>query len=242
MRLKRNPDGEQVLAGFYDYSHQNTPYAKEQFEIYRNGKKQIISFFSNIYARTPSGETLHIYVDYTITTNGPPDKVLVEKTLGKNHNSEIYQYNRSTNRIDYSYIAEKNEIHTKVPVTSHFHIAVPAAASSLLFVRNRQKEFHKHEALTLVTGQNKWSFEKSPILKSIMLYKTQKKKAPIKIGNETFHAHIFKIYDNPENNNFNPQAPHLNAYIDTHLNVPYLLEHSDGTKISISSWEPTFKN
>ena len=242
MRLKRDPDGEQVVTGFYDYFYKNAPYAEEEFEIYHNSKKKLTSLFSSIHARTPTGETLHIYVDYTVSTNGPPNKVLIEKTLGKSYNSEIYQYHRAENRVDYFYASKKEETHLKIPVTSHFHIAGPAAASSLLFIRNRQKEFHKHEALTLLTGQNKWSFEKAPSLKSVMLYKPQEKKESFKVGTETFQAHIFKIYENTGNENFDPETPHLEAYMDTQLNIPYALEYPDGTKISIKNWDYPLKN
>ena len=237
MRLKRTPGGERIFKGFYDYTQQNNSYSEEEFEVYRDQQGPAISFFSSIYARMVTGEMLHIYVDYMVYKDYVPCKVLIEKTLGKNRSSEIYQYDKMNNLVSYFFVSDDEEKHVKIPVTSRFHIAAPSAVSSMLFVQNRQEGISEQTFFSLLSGKNKWSFEEAPALKSIILYKLREKMEPLKIGRETVYAHVYKLYENTERDNLNPESPHMSVYMSQHFKIPYMFQSLDGVKIKIKKWE-----
>ena len=242
MKLKRTPEGERIFRGFYDYSHKNNFYSEEEFEVYRSRQEPTVSFFSNIYARMKTGEMLHTYVDYMVSKDYVPYKILVEKTLGKNRSSEIYQYDKARSLVNYFFLAGGKENHVKIPVTSCFHIAAPSAASSMLFVQDRREEISEQTFCTFLTGQNKWFFEAAPVLKPVVLYKPRDKMESLEIGVETVYAHVYKLYENKEREHLNVDSPHLNIYMSQHFNIPYMFQSSDGVEIKIKKWEQLAKS
>ena len=237
LRLRRTPTGERIFKGFYEYSHGKKSYSEEEFEVYRNPLGPMLSFFSSIYARMATGEMLHIYVDYTVYKDYVPCKILIEKTLGKNYSREIYQHEKDKSLVNYFFISDDEEKHVEIPVTSRFHIAAPSAVSSMLFVQSRREGISEQTFFTLLTGKNKWSFEESPGLKSIVLYKPREKMESLKIGMETVSAHVYRLYEDTEGDNLNPDSPHLNVYMSQYFNIPYMFQSLGGGEIRIKKWE-----
>ena len=237
MRLKRTPLGEQVFKGFYDYYQGNNSYSEEEFEVYRNSQDRGMSFFSNIYARMSTGEMLHIYVDYMVYKNYVPYKIVIEKTLGKNKSSEIYQYDKTKELVSYLFVSDEEEKSVEIPVTSRFHIAAPSAVSSMLFIQNQRKGISEQAFFTLLTGKNHWRFEEAPTLKSIVLYKPREKMEPFKIDMETVYAHVYRLYENTKEEKFSEVSPFLSAYMSQYFNIPYMFESSSGMKIKIRNWK-----
>ena len=241
LKIKRIPDGEIIFKGFYDYSHGSNPYSEEEFEVYRNRKESMMSFFSNIYARLVTGEMLHVYVDYMVSKDCGPYKVLVEKTLGKNRSKEIYQHDKANNVVNYFFISEDKEKHVEIAVPPRFHIAAPSAISSMLFVQNRREESSEQTFCTFLTGQNKWAFEAAPTLQSVVLYKPREKMESLKIDGETVWAHVYKLYENTEGENLNLESPHLSVYMSQQFNIPYMFQSLSGVKIRIKKWENVYQ-
>ena len=240
MKIKRIPEGERVFKGFYDYSVGARSYSKEEFEVYHSSQGSTMSFFSSIYTRMTTGEMLHIYVDYMVSKDFLPYRIMVEKTLGKNRSSEIYQYDKTKNLVNYFFATDEEEKHVNVAVASRFHIATPAAVSSMFFVQNCREGSGEQTFCTLLTGQNKWVFESEPVLKSVILYKPREKMEPVKIGMETVYAHVYRLYENTEGGNLN--SPHLNVYMSQHFNIPYMFRSPEGTSVWIKKWEYTTRN
>ncbi|MCR9203927.1 MAG: hypothetical protein NXH75_05090, partial [Halobacteriovoraceae bacterium] len=77
METRRRPRGEKVYRGAYNYLKGDTLYAQEEFEVYKDRKELGMTFFAELHSRVATGELLTVFVDYVITKEYVPQKLVI---------------------------------------------------------------------------------------------------------------------------------------------------------------------
>ena len=236
-RLKRNPKGEKIYQGTYEYRNKSRTYSQEEFLVYRNNSGFSFSFFSQMDCLVATGEILRVYVDYVVSKDHTPQKVFVEKTLGERQSSELYQYDRIKSCINYFFISSDEKKHHEIPVTSRFHISTPTMVTSMLFLKNRPNNISGKDFHTLFTSQNEWDFSSPPQSKSVVVQRSPHGTVSYKVGEELISVPVYNLYENVDDGVLSAKMPSLEIYMSKHLNIPYSISCKDGLKIEIKKFE-----
>ena len=231
LRLKRNPMGEKIYQGVYDYHRGNNTYSEEEFLVYRDNSALSLSFFSLMHARVATGELLKVYVDYTVSKDYTPQKVLIEKTLGKRQISEVYQYDKVKSRIGYFFISQKGKKHSEIPITSNFHITTPTTVTSMLFLKPQKDKSMGKNFYSLFTCHNQWEFASAPKAQSVIIQRKHLGTSKLKIGEEYVSSAVYNLYENAASGAVTPEMPSIEVYMSRYVNIPYMLKTKDGLHI-----------
>lgn len=235
MDLRRRVKGEKVYRGAYKYLKGETVYCEEEFEVYKDRKELNLSFFAELHSRVATGELLTTYVDFQISKDYVPIKVLVEKTLGKEVVKEIYDFNKRTNVIDYLFISKKGEQHCQITTNPKFGIQTPAACTSMLFLRSKKEDTTAKNYFNIITSFNHWKFENEPSQQTIVLERAGSSQESMLIEGQSVQAIQYKMYNAEELSEAENQnlVEISKSYVSKHATIPYLVKSDDGIKIQI---------
>lgn len=233
LELKRTPRGEKIYRGAFDYYRGDNIYSEEEFEVWKESQNMTYSIFSKLHSRVATGELLTIYVDYQCTKDFVPENVLVEKALGKELVTEIYNFNKKENLVDYLFISKEGQVHDQINSSPKFHIATPTAASSMLFLRSKKEDTTSKNFYITLQSNNDWKFKELPSFKNITMQRISTTAEDVKINGSTVSATEYKLFEDSNNDEEDYNPAHLNVFMSKHLGIPYSIQSEDGTKILV---------
>ena len=235
MEIRRKPRGDKVYRGAYNYYKGETLYCEEEFEVYKDRKELGMSFFAEQVSRVATGELLTTYVDYTLTKDYVPQKLMVERKLGELIVREMYDFNPRNNMVDYIFINKKGQEHVQVQVPPKFTITTPAACTSMLYLKTKKEDTTSKNYFSILSSTNQWTFEKEPFQQTIAAERTALASENINIDGHSVSATPYKIYDvtDLDKTDDHDLVPHLTTQISKHATIPYVIKSDDGIRIQI---------
>lgn len=235
MDIKRKPRGEKVYRGAYNYFKGETLYAEEEFEVYKDRKELGMSFFAQLHARVATGELLSIYLDYTVTKDYIPQKLLVEKMIGKEMVTEVFDFDPRKNTMDYIFISTTGKEHINMQVPPKFGITTPTTSTSLIFTKYKKEDSTSRNYYQVLSSGNQWTFENQPFQQSIVTERVALAAESVNIEGQSVQAIPYRIWDanqlseeeDPNNVDF------ISVQMSRHASIPYMVKSTDGTRIQI---------
>jgi hypothetical protein len=235
MEIRRRPRGDKVYRGAYNYYKGETLYAEEEFEVYKDRKELGMSFFAEIHSRVSTGELLVIYVDFALTKDYVPQKLMVERSLGELVVKEIYDFNPRTNVIDYIFMSKKGQEHKQLQVPPKFSITTPSASTSMLFLKTKKEDTTAKNFYPILSSTNQWSFETTPFQQTVAAERTALASENINIDGHSVAATPYKVFDVIDLDKAQEQdgVPFATTHISKHATIPYIIRSQDGLRIQI---------
>ncbi|MBH48314.1 MAG: hypothetical protein CME71_09120 [Halobacteriovorax sp.] len=223
--------GEKVLRGSYNYFRFNNIYSEETFEVYRDRQDFSVSFYADIHSRVSTGELLTINVDVKLGKDFVPTYVKVVRALGKDHVTETYTFEKSSSSVEYTFETESESESAKIPISSKFHVATPAACSSMVFLKSKKEDTTSKNYYHLIQSSNNWKYDSVPGVKMIAMQRIGTGSENIVIDGHSVQATHYKLFEDDSDALDNQQS--LKVHISKHATVPYMIKSDDGTKIQI---------
>ncbi len=235
MELQRKPRGSKVYTGFYNYLQGGTVYCEEEFEVYKDRQELSLSFFANQHISVATGELLNIYLDYTVTKDFIPQKVLIRKSLGKESVAEIYEFNAQENILDYIFLEKENKVHKQIPTPPQFTITTPCTCTSMLHLKSKKEDTTAKNYYQIISSTNYWTFENAPITQTLIMERIGLGSENINIGGSSISATTYKIFGEEQVIKGQGDSPlsFLKVYLSKYSTIPYLIESQDQTRIQI---------
>jgi len=214
--------------GCFEYYRGNELYCEENFDVLYHPKNQYYQFDCKIIGRVKTGEMLAINVMYEITDKFIPRMAFVDKTLGNQSSKELYTFDQKTSTLNYEFKGVDSEGSSQVNTNYKFHISLPSAATSMLFMKTRKFNNTSKNNYSVLSSYNQWKFEKGPEFQGLSLERIGANKDPLTIADNKVQAFKYKLCQEDldaasamMNSNKQSRNPFLLVYISSHLNIPY---------------------
>jgi len=235
MDIKRKPRGEKVYRGAFTYFKGDKLYAEEEFEVYKDRKELGMSFFARLHARVATGELLNIYVDYSLTKDYTPQKLLIEKDIGQESVTELFDFNPRKSGLDYIFINKAGEKHIQIPVPPKFGITTPTTSTSMLFLKYKKEDTTAKNYYQVLSSMNQWTFEQNPHIQNIVAERAALTAENINIDGQSVAATPYRIWDaaDLEEDVDTSQIDHASIQLSKFSSIPYQVKSQDGTRIQI---------
>lgn len=223
--------GDKILRGSYNYFRSNNIYSEETFEVYRDRQDFSMSYFADIHSRVATGELLTVNVDVKLNKEFIPTNVKVVRALGKDHATETYTYQKNTSTVLYTFETEDENVEEQIPISSKFHIATPAACSSMVFLKSKKEDTTSKNLYHLIQTDNKWNYESVPHVKIIAMQRVGTGTENVLIDGHTVQATQYRLFE--DKNDIIDNPPALKVHISKYASIPYIIKSDDGTRIQI---------
>lgn len=235
MEIKRKPRGDKVYRGAYNYYKGEKLYAEEEFEVYKDRKELGMSFFAQLHARVATGELLNIYVDLLLTKDYIPQKLLIEKDIGQESVTEIFDYDPRKNSLDYIFMNKLGKEHLQITVPSKFGITTPTASTSMIFLKSKKEDTTAKNYFQVLSSTNQWSYEKEPFMQMIVAERAALAAENISIDGQSVSATPYKLWDAAEVNEDGDFTglDFISTQLSKYATIPYQVKSLDGTRIQI---------
>ena len=235
MELKRKPRGDKVYRGAYRYLKGETVYCEEEFEVYKDRKELGMSFFAELHSRVSTGELLTIYVDYQISKDFIPQKVLIEKSLGKDLVSEVYDYDKKKGVLDYLFLTKDDRNHCQISTSPKFSITTPCACTSMLCLKTKKEDTTSKNFYQLISSRNNWTYEDEPYTNSMALERLGLGTESLLIEGQSVQATVYRMFSGEDLEKTPDQnlLPFLKVHLSKHATIPYQITSQSGEKIQI---------
>jgi hypothetical protein len=225
---------DKIYRGCFHYYRNETLYAEENFDVYRDKKEQTSHYISECSVRVSTGETLNIHVEYIVNKELVPLYVFIEKIMGKEFSKEIYDFNIRRSIITYTFKSSQTEEHTEEIMTPpRFHIATPTALTSTLFVRTKKFDASGRNVYTILTSNNNWEFVTTPHFTNPIVEKVGLANEKITIDGQNVLATPFRMFDEATDFKMVKDPAHIKIYLSPHGGIAYTIRSEEGTKIQI---------
>lgn len=218
---------QKIYRGCYDYYRGKDTYCEENFEVFFHHKDLYYRFVSKSMGRVQTGEMLTVTVKYEMTDKFVPRNASIEKVLGNQLSNETYEFDQKTNILHYHFKGNDGEGDVMLATNHKFHITLPSAATSLLFMKTKKFNNTSKNNYTIVGTNNQWKFEKGPEFKGVSLERIGANKDNITIGKSRLQAFKYKV--SPESldaasnmmKGKSEKKPFIVTHISNHLTIPY---------------------
>lgn len=225
---------DKIYRGAFTYIYNDNSYAEENFDVYKDKKDQTYHYVSEAIVKVTTGEVLNLHVEYIVNKEYIPQKVLIEKIMGKETTRETYEYMPRKNHLVYKFTNSKGEEHIEeISTAPKYHIATPTTASSMIFLRSKKFDANGKNAFNLLVGFNKWDFTEAPKFKSIILERAGITTEKMSIDGQTVQATQYRMYDESTDFKTVKDPQHIKIFLSQHGAIPYMVRTDDGTKIQI---------
>ncbi len=226
--------GDKVVTGIYSYHRHNNVYSEESFEVYRERQDNSLAFFSDIHSRVATGELLTVHVDIKASKDFIPHFVKVERSLGKAFVSETYTYLKNNSTVLYTFTSEHENHEIEIPTNPKFHVATPAACSSMLFLKSKKEDTTAKNFYNLIQSDNKWKFESEPQVKMVTMQRVGTGSENIVIDGQSVQATHYRMFeDSGSDSKILPPA--IKVFTSKFFTIPYIIRSDDGTRIQIKN-------
>ncbi len=227
-----------IYKGDFRYNKNNKTYSKEKFEVWENKDTHSTTFISNLLTKIEKREAIAIDVIYQIDGDKNPSYIQIKRDINGNISDEIFHIDKIKNILTYKFIKDKSEKKVIFPYGSNVHIATPASAPSLLFIKpqkNGSKCFQ-----TNIKSNNDLVFREEPKRSTFILEKSKYEGKSFYIGKKSYPTELYKIYDRPENVDLNnidyKDRPHLDIQLSQLSNIPFKIKSTDNYEIEMISF------
>jgi|GEM_PF-411301 len=226
---------KKVIRGAFQYNLNGNIYCEENFEIYRDKKEMLITYFSESMSRVSTGELLKISVEYQVTKDYVPQKVIVKKDLGKEKVEEIFKFDSKKNILSYTFKNKRSKHTQQVNTSPRFHVFTPSACTSILFFLSKKFDATSKNIYFVISSKNQWEYEHPVDSKMVALEKISLTSDTIKIGGQEVQAVHYKLIEDNKNEGAAKDAKPatIQVFLSRHYAVPYQLIAEDGTIIQI---------
>ena len=225
---------DKIYRGAFSYFRNETSYAEEIFDVYRDKKEQSYHYVSEAIVKVTTGEILNLHVEYIVNKDYIPQHVIIEKIMGKESTRETYDYIPKRNHLLYKFTNSKGDEHEQeISTAPKYHIATPTAASSMLFLRSKKFDASGKNSFNTLVSFNQWEYKEPPKFKNIILERVGLAAEKINIDGQNVQATQFKIFDEDTDFGISKDPQHIKITLSQHGAIPYLVRTDDGTKIQI---------
>jgi hypothetical protein len=226
---------DKIFRGAFTYQRNESTYADETFDVYRDKKEQTFHYVSESVVKVTTGEMLKIQVEYIVNKEYIPTYVRIEKIMGKETSKEIYEYNSKKNQLIYTFTSSKNEEPHKVEIVTapKFHITTPTAASSMLFMRSKKFDANGKNFFNILIANNQWDYKEAPVFKNMALERVALTSEKMNIDGQNVNATQYRMFDEGVDFKTVKEPPHIKIFLSQHGGIPYMIRTEDGTKIQI---------
>ena len=225
---------DKIYRGSFLYFRNDSQYAEENFDVYREKKDQTMHYISEATIRVSTGEILNLHVEYIVNKDFIPTYVMIEKIMGKDISKELYEYNVKKNYISYTLASTKTDpIKAEIATAPKFHITTPTAASSILFLKSKKFDANGKNSFNVLVSHNQWEFKENPHFKNVILERASLTAEKINIEGQNVQATQYRMYDEDTDFKNSKEPPHIKIYMSPHGGIPYMIKGEDGTRIQI---------
>lgn len=225
---------DKIYRGAFTYIYNDNSYAEENFDVYKDKKDQSYHYISEAVVKVTTGEVLNLHVEYIVNKEYIPQKVLIEKIMGKETTRETYEYIPRKNHLVYKFTNSKGDEHMEeISTAPKYHIATPTTASSMIFLRSKKFDANGKNSFNLLVGFNKWEFTEAPKFKNIILERAGITTEKMSIDGQTVQATQYRMYDESTDFKTAKDPQHIKIFLSQHGAIPYMVRTDDGTKIQI---------
>lgn len=225
---------DKLYRGAFSYSRNDSSYAEETFDVYRDKKDQNYHYISEAIVKVTTGEILNLRVEYIINKEYIPLYVAIHKIMGKESTVEFYEYNLRKNHIIYNFNNSKGDEHIEeISTAPKYHITTPTAASSMLFLRSKKFDASGKNSFNILVGSNIWDFKAAPVFKNILLERANLTVEKLNFDGQSVQATQYKMYDETTDFKSSKEPQHVKIFLSQHGAIPYQIRTDDGTKIQI---------
>ncbi len=235
MEIKRKPRGDKVYRGAYNYYKGDKLYAEEEFEVYKDRKELGMSFFARLHARVATGEFLNIYVDYMLSKDYIPQKLLIEKDIGQESVTELFDFNPRKNGLDYIFINKSGQKHINLTVPTKFGITTPTASTSMIFIKSKKEDTTSKNYFQVLSSSNQWEYIDDPYLQTIVAERAALSAENITIEGQSVTATPYRLWDASElgEDSDTTGLDYIVTQVSKYATIPYQVRSTDGTRIQI---------
>lgn len=223
--------GDKVFRGSYNYYRHNNIYSEEVFEVYRERQDFGMSFFADIHSRVSTGELLTVQVDVKITKDFIPYSVKVVRALGKDVVTETYSYTKTNSMVHYTFETKNEFQEIQIPTNPKFHVATPAACSSMIFLKSKKEDTTGKNFYNLIQSENKWKYESEPLVKMVAMQRIGTGTENVVIDGHSVQATHYRLFE--DNGDVKDLPPAIKVHISKHATIPYIIKSDDGTRVQI---------
>lgn len=225
---------DKIYRGCLNYYRNETLYAEENFDVYRDRKEQTFHYISECSVRVSTGETLNIHVEFIINKESVPLYVYIEKIMGKEFSRETYDFNIKRSIISYTFKSSQTEEHTEEIMTPpRFHVATPTALTSMIFIRTKKFDASGKNVYTILVSTNNWEFTASPKFTNPIVERIGLANEKITIDGQNVLATPYRMFDEETDFKTAKDPIYIKIHISPHGGIPYTIRTDDGTKIQI---------
>jgi hypothetical protein len=225
---------DKIYRGAFNYYRNDSSYAEEIFDVYKDKKDQSLHYVSEAIVKVTTGEVLNLHVEYIVNKEYIPQKVIIEKIMGKESTRETYEYIQRRNHLLYQFSNSKGDEHNEeISTAPKYHIATPTAASSMLFLRSKKFDTNGKNHFNILVGFNQWDYKEAPKFKNVILERVSLTVEKINIDGQNVQATQFKIFDEETDFKMAKDPQHIKVSLSPHGAIPYVVRSDDGTKIQI---------
>lgn len=226
---------DKIYRGAFTYHKNESMYADEIFDVYRDKKDQSFHYISEAIVRVTTGEILNLHVEYIVNKEYIPTYVMVEKLMGKEVSREKYEYNSRRNHLLYTFTSSKTEevFSNEIMTAPKFHIATPTAASSMLFMRSKKFDSTGKNSFNILVGHNQWDYKEAPAFKNVILERSGLTAEKMSIEGQSVQATQYRMYDEGTDFKNVKEPQHIKIFLSQNGGIPYLIRTDDGTKVQI---------
>ena len=126
------------------------------------------------------------------------------------------------------------------PTAPKFHIAVPCAAASMLFILSKRFDNTARNDYMVWSSTNQWKYVNPPTLHTVSLDRVSVGNETLFINNQELSCIKYLAYDTsrPQQQedlpfDYRNQQNPLTVYLSGHMAIPYLIEGQGSTRIQI---------
>jgi len=227
---------KKIHRGAYNFIKNDSVYAEESFEVYRDKKELTLNFVSNMLSRVSTGELLKIQVNYQVSKDFVPLKVIVKKDLGREKVEESYKFDTKKNLLNYTFKNKRAKHTDQINTPPRFHIFTPSACCSMLFLLSKKFDTTAKNFYTSIQSINQWDYEHELIVKTVCLERISLTSESINIGGNELQAVQYRLFEDIRGQEAAKdfvKPPSLKVYQSRHNGVPYSINSEDGTMVQI---------
>ncbi|MBF0314543.1 MAG: hypothetical protein HQK50_10940 [Oligoflexia bacterium] len=220
-----------MLRGSYEYTSHKKIYSEENFLVYKNSKDNSMIFDSELLTRLDSGEFLKVMLSYHINKNWVPLEVTINKQVGKQNATEIYQMDLKKNTLTYQFIANNQAKVMKLQVPPKYQIATYNTVSSFLFISSKKYDPTGRNYYNILVTNNLLEYQGPPQMNYIVLERISTTPQNVRVNDKNLKAIIYRIYSQSGHEK-KTEEPIISC-ISRHYSIPYVVEGPKNLRIQI---------
>jgi hypothetical protein len=217
---------EKLFDGSYNYLDKGVHYSQENFSVVKNPDRNVIIFQSEILSRVSTGEFLKINVTYEVNSYWAPQKVVIQKSLGPNTATEIFQADNESQMLNYEFTNNSGTHKSSKNIVTRYQIATPAICCSMISSMIKKLDSHSRSSSILVTSQNNWEYIAPIIDQSIFMEYKVHEQAELSINGQSLSAVKCLVFQHDVLERAEDELP-TTFYLSKHIGIPYQVEHGD---------------